>query len=146
MKQISIFNHVLGPVMRGPSSSHTAGAYHIASVVRSMLGATPARVVCAFDPGGSYAHTYAQQGADRAFAQGLMGSPLTDESFFRALELAHALALPLRLWKAQNACFRLAGKPLARLEAKARAGDAAAGKWVEAFKRLAKLLGVKAEE
>jgi len=96
MKQISIFNHVLGPVMRGPSSSHTAGAYHIASVVRSMLGATPARVVCAFDPGGSYAHTYAQQGADRAFAQGLMGSPLTDESFFRALELAPAAGLELR--------------------------------------------------
>jgi len=30
MKCISIFNHVLGPVMRGPSSSHTAGAFHIA--------------------------------------------------------------------------------------------------------------------
>ena len=96
MKQISIFNHVLGPVMRGPSSSHTAGAYHIASVVRSMLGGTPARVVCAFDPGGSYAHTYAQQGADRAFAQGFMGSPLTDETFFRALDLAPAAGLELR--------------------------------------------------
>ena len=68
MKQISIFNHVLGPVMRGPSRSHTAGAFHIASQVRSMLGGTPARVVCAFDPEGSYAQTYAQQGADRAFA------------------------------------------------------------------------------
>jgi L-serine dehydratase len=96
MKQISIFNHVLGPVMRGPSSSHTAGAYHIASVVRSLLGGTPRRVACAFDPGGSYAHTYAQQGADRAFAQGLMGTPLTDERFFRALELAPAAGLELR--------------------------------------------------
>jgi L-serine dehydratase len=96
MKQISIFNHVLGPVMRGPSSSHTAGAFHIASMVRSMLGATPARVVCAFDPGGSYAQTYAQQGADRAFAMGLMGRPLTEAAFFQALELAPGAGLELR--------------------------------------------------
>ena len=96
MKQISIFNHVLGPVMRGPSSSHTAGAFHIATMVRSLLGGTPARVVCAFDPGGSYAHTYAQQGADRAFAQGLMGRPLTDEDFFLALTEAPAAGLDLR--------------------------------------------------
>jgi L-serine dehydratase len=82
--------------MRGPSSSHTAGAYHIASVVRSLMGGTPARVVCAFDPGGSYAHTYAQQGADRAFAQGLMGRPLTGEDFFRALERAPGAGLELR--------------------------------------------------
>lgn len=66
------------------------------------------------------------------------------ETAVEALELAHSLALPLRLWKAQNACFRLAGKPLARMAAKAAAGDATAGKWVEAFLRLAKLLGVKA--
>lgn len=96
MKQTSIFNHVLGPVMRGPSSSHTAGAFHIASQVRSMLGGTPSRAVCAFDPGGSYARTYAQQGADRAFAMGLMGRPLTDGAFFDALELAPGAGLDLR--------------------------------------------------
>jgi len=96
MKQISIFNHVLGPVMRGPSSSHTAGAFHIASQVRSMLGGTPVRVVCAFDPEGSYAQTYAQQGADRAFAMGLLGRPLTEPAFFEALELAPGEGLDLR--------------------------------------------------
>ena len=96
MKQISIFNHVLGPVMRGPSSSHTAGAFHIASQVRSMLGGTPTRVVCAFDPEGSYAQTYAQQGADRAFAMGLLGRPLTEPAFFEALELAPGEGLDLR--------------------------------------------------
>ena len=96
MKQISVFNHVLGPVMRGPSSSHTAGAFHIASLVRSMLGGCPDQVVCAFDPGGSYAHTFVQQGADRAFAQGLRGVPLTDAGFFQALDLAAAEGLDLR--------------------------------------------------
>jgi L-serine dehydratase len=92
----SIFNHVLGPVMRGPSSGHTAGTYHIAKVVRSLLGGTPKRVVCAFDPSGSYATTYAQHGSDRAFAQGLLGRPLTDETFYRALDLAPTLGLDLQ--------------------------------------------------
>ena len=36
MSSISIFNDVLGPVMRGPSSSHTAGSYNIARVLRSL--------------------------------------------------------------------------------------------------------------
>lgn len=95
MKPISIFNHVLGPVMRGPSSSHTAGAFHLGSMVRSLAGGSARRVRIAFDPGGSYAQTCAQQGADRAFAMGLMGRPLTDESFFTALEDARRAGLDL---------------------------------------------------
>ncbi len=93
---ISIFNHVLGPVMRGPSSSHTAGAYHIACMARDLLGAAPCRATFAFDPAGSYAATYVQQGADRGFAMGLMGKPLTDESFFSALADAAAAGLDIR--------------------------------------------------
>ena len=38
MDFVSIFNDVLGPVMRGPSSSHTAGAYRIGTIARSLLG------------------------------------------------------------------------------------------------------------
>lgn len=95
MKRFSIFNHVLGPVMRGPSSSHTAGAYHLGCMVRSLAGGFVRRARIAFDPDGSYANTYAQQGADRAFAMGLMGKPLTDESFFTALEDARPAGLDL---------------------------------------------------
>lgn len=96
MKSLSIFNHVLGPVMRGPSSSHTAGAFHIASMARAMSGGIPRRAVIVFDPGGSYARTYSQQGADRAFAMGFLGKPLTDESFFSALDDAPRAGLDLR--------------------------------------------------
>jgi len=96
MKTISIFNHVLGPVMRGPSSSHTAGAFHIASMARSILGSTPKHVVLAFDSEGSYAPTYQPQGADRGFAMGLMNRLLTDESFFSALTDAPAAGMDLR--------------------------------------------------
>jgi len=88
MDFISILNDVLGPVMRGPSSSHTAGSYHIGRLVRSLLGEAPARAGFAFDPDGSYAATYRQQGVDLALTAGLLGWPITDERFARALTLA----------------------------------------------------------
>ena len=56
MSFISIFNDVFGPVMRGPSSSHTAGGYRIARLVRDFLSEEPTSVQCTFDPSGSYAH------------------------------------------------------------------------------------------
>jgi L-serine dehydratase len=88
MKTTSIFNHVIGPVMRGPSSSHTAGAFHIGAMARALLGAAPAAAAIAFDPAGSYARCCRQQGADLAFAAGLMGWPMTDERFPQALQAA----------------------------------------------------------
>lgn len=87
---LSILNDVLGPVMRGPSSSHTAGSYHIARILTTLLGSRPASVAFTFDPTGSYARVYRQQGVDLAFATGVMGWDLTDERYFRALELAAA--------------------------------------------------------
>jgi L-serine dehydratase len=83
---ISILNDVLGPVMRGPSSSHTAASYHIGRLVAALLDAPPVSVQVSFDPGGSYGQVYRQQGVDLGFAMGIMGLPLTDPCFFRALE------------------------------------------------------------
>ncbi len=88
MEFISILNDVLGPVMRGPSSSHTAGSFHIGRLVRSLLGEEPARASFTFDPNGSYAVTYRQQGVDLALAAGLLGWPITDGRFAKALTLA----------------------------------------------------------
>ena len=45
MNQISIFNHVIEPIMHGTSSSHTAGAYHIGKMALSMLGSKPKKVI-----------------------------------------------------------------------------------------------------
>ncbi len=88
MEFISIFNDVLGPVMRGPSSSHTAGSYRIGRIARSLLGEEPTQAVFAFDPQGSYAKTYREQGADLGFAAGLLGWEITDDRFPQALEFA----------------------------------------------------------
>jgi len=92
---ISILNDVLGPVMRGPSSSHTAGSYHIGRLARSLLGEEPQSVSFTFDPDGSYAATFRPQSADKAFAAGLLEWDLTDERFGRALECAAEAGLGL---------------------------------------------------
>ena len=91
--------------MRGPSSSHTAGAFHMSQMALSLLGERPVRAVFSFDSDGSYAATYEQQGADRAFAMGLLDIPLTDERFFNALDIASGQGLQVEfcVTKLENA-------------------------------------------
>jgi L-serine dehydratase len=96
MKPVSVLNDVLGPVMRGPSSSHTAAPFFIGTIARALLGEEPVSVTFAFDPKGSFAQVYRQQGTDLGFAAGLMGLPITDESFPRALDLAAEKGLEIK--------------------------------------------------
>jgi len=93
---ISIFNDVLGPVMRGQSSSHTAGSYYIGKLIQELLGETPSEAVFTFAPDGSYARVFQAQGSDLAFAAGIMGWPITDERFHKALEIAEDQNLLIR--------------------------------------------------
>ncbi|MBM3285096.1 MAG: hypothetical protein FJY81_04425, partial [Candidatus Aminicenantes bacterium] len=88
MDFVSVFNDVLGPVMRGPSSSHTAGSCRIGRIAKSLLGEKPVSVTCVFDPAGSYARTYREQGADLGFAAGFLEWSMTEEKFPQALECA----------------------------------------------------------
>jgi L-serine dehydratase len=85
----SIFNDVLGPIMRGPSSSHTAGAYRIARVTRALLGEPPSSIRVRFDPDGSYAPTYEALGVETAFCAGLLGWEMTDPRYGSAPKAAH---------------------------------------------------------
>jgi L-serine dehydratase len=90
MDFVSIFNDVLGPIMRGPSSSHTAGAYHIGKMARALLNDDPAFVRLTFDPQGSFAPTYIPLGVDLAFTVGCMGWSMLDERYFEAPSRAKA--------------------------------------------------------
>jgi len=92
---ISILNDVLGPVMRGPSSSHTAASYRIARLAVALFDAQPASVRVIFDPAGSYGQVYRQQGVDLGFAMGLLGLPLTDATFFQALDVVSSRGIDL---------------------------------------------------
>ena len=69
MKYRSVFD-IIGPVMIGPSSSHTAGAARIGRVARSLFRREPRRIVVSFY--GSFAETYKGHGTDVAIIGGLL--------------------------------------------------------------------------
>ncbi len=87
MPLAGILNNVIGPVMPGSSSSHTAGPYHIGRICRSMMGEVPASVSFVFEPGSSIAECYHDQGSDLALVMGILDLPLTDPRFKDALTL-----------------------------------------------------------
>ncbi len=82
---------VLGPVMVGPSSSHTAGALRCAQVASSLVDGRVASV--RFTLWNSFAHTYRGHGTDRALVAGVLGLATDDERIRDAFELAHASGL-----------------------------------------------------
>lgn len=84
----SIFNDVIGPVMRGPSSSHVAGAARIASLVRQSVKGKIQSVDVCFDVNGSLAESYNGHGTDIGFASGILGIELTDPRMPHALQIA----------------------------------------------------------
>ncbi len=84
----SIFNDVIGPVMRGPSSSHVAGAARIASIVRQSVGGAPRRVIVDFDVNGSLAASHDGHGTDMGFVCGILGKEITEPDVDRYAVLA----------------------------------------------------------
>lgn len=83
----SIFNDVIGPVMRGPSSSHTAAAHRIGSIVRQICPPEGGRVTVEFDRRGSLATTWEGQGSAMGLISGLLGLSILDRSITRYREL-----------------------------------------------------------
>ncbi len=67
---MNIFD-ILGPVMVGPSSSHTAGAVRIGYIARNLLQDIPSKVTVSFH--GSFADTGTGHGTDKAVIAGLLG-------------------------------------------------------------------------
>ena len=79
MNYPSIFNDVIGPVMRGPSSSHCAAAVRIGRMARDLMDGRIERVRLQFDTAGSLATTHRSQGSDMGFFGGLLGWDAQDE-------------------------------------------------------------------
>ncbi|MCM4164713.1 MULTISPECIES: L-serine ammonia-lyase, iron-sulfur-dependent, subunit alpha [unclassified Arenibacter] len=75
----SIFNDVIGPVMRGPSSSHCAAALRIGRICRDLMNNNIEDVYIEFDPNGSLATTHSGQGSDMGLFGGLLGWNADDE-------------------------------------------------------------------
>lgn len=81
----SIFD-IIGPIMIGPSSSHTAGAARLGKMARCIFRATPKKVDLTLY--GSFAKTYKGHGTDRALIGGLLGYKEDDANIRVAHELA----------------------------------------------------------
>ncbi|WP_280522418.1 L-serine ammonia-lyase, iron-sulfur-dependent subunit beta [Falseniella ignava] len=82
---------IIGPIMVGPSSSHTAGAVRIGNVARQLLGEEPEEVV--FSLMESFAKTYQGHGTDLALIAGVLGFTTKDSDVSLAKERAEEAGL-----------------------------------------------------
>lgn len=86
-KQRSVFD-IVGPVMIGPSSSHTAGAVRLGALARAIVGQRPKDAVIVLH--GSFATTGTGHGTDLALVAGLLGMAPDDGRIPNAFEEARA--------------------------------------------------------
>lgn len=86
---------IMGPIMVGPSSSHTAGAVRIRYITRKLLGEKPVKAELLLH--GSFAATGEGHGTDRALAAGLLGMKPDDERIPHSLEIAREEGLAITI-------------------------------------------------
>ncbi|MBN2879660.1 MAG: L-serine ammonia-lyase, iron-sulfur-dependent subunit beta [Clostridia bacterium] len=97
MESYGIFD-VIGPIMIGPSSSHTAGANRIGYMARAIYGKKPHRVE--FHLHGSFYKTRKGHGTDRALLAGVMGIAHDDSRIRDAFEIAKQRGIEYAFLKA----------------------------------------------
>jgi L-serine dehydratase len=96
----SVFD-MIGPVMIGPSSSHTAGVVRIAKAAIKVLGGIPDEAEIIFY--NSFARTYEGHGSDRAILAGLMDFNTDDKRIKEAIEIATEKGLKYHFKSVGNA-------------------------------------------
>jgi len=93
----SIFNDVIGPVMRGPSSSHCAAALRIGRMARDLMDGHIETVLVEFDRHGSLATTHASQGSDMGLFAGFLGWDPTDERLADSSQALQAAGIQVQI-------------------------------------------------
>ena len=93
----SIFNDVIGPVMRGPSSSHSAAACRIGLLLRDLMKGEINDVVIDYDPNGSLVTTHESQGTDMGLYGGLLGWQADDERMMKYRELIEEAGINIKV-------------------------------------------------
>lgn len=91
----SVFD-IIGPIMIGPSSSHTAGAVRIGKIVSSIFGEEPTEVE--FQLFNSFAKTYRGHGTDVALVAGILGMDTDDPRIPDSLDIARERGIKV-YWK-----------------------------------------------
>ena len=93
----SIFNDAVGPVMRGPSSSHCAASLRIGRICRDLMENNIEDVLVEFDPNGSLATTHKGQGSDMGLFSGLLGWAADDERLPNYLQGVEDAGIKIRI-------------------------------------------------
>lgn len=96
MTPVSLFNDVIGPVMRGPSSSHCAAALRIGRMARDLMDGEITEVLVEFDRAGSLPTTHESQGSDMGLFGGLLGWEADDERLPNAAQALADAGIKLR--------------------------------------------------
>lgn len=89
----SVFD-IIGPIMIGPSSSHTAGPVAIGQAANKLFGGIPQKVVVHYY--GSFAQTHRGHGTDYAIAAGIQGFAADDSRVPRAPQIAKENGIDIR--------------------------------------------------
>ncbi len=97
MTPVSIFNDVIGPVMRGPSSSHCAAALRIGRLARDLMDGEIEEVLVEFDRAGSLPTTHESQGSDMGLFGGLLGWNADDERLPNSAQALADAGIKLRI-------------------------------------------------
>ena len=90
---------IIGPVMIGPSSSHTAGAVRIGRIAGALLGEDAVKAEIGLH--GSFAKTYKGHGTDKALAAGIMGMEPSDSPIRESLSVAKERGLEISFYLTQ---------------------------------------------
>ncbi len=93
----SIFNDAIGPVMRGPSSSHSAAAVRIGRLARDLMDGVLDQVLVEYDTGGSLATTHQSQGSDMGLFAGLLGWDPDDERLPESARVIEEAGIRVRI-------------------------------------------------
>lgn len=87
MKDYGVFD-ILGPIMIGPSSSHTAGAARLGKIAKEIVGTEFNKVI--FYLHGSFGKTFEGHGTDKALVANILGMDPSDEELRDSFEIAHS--------------------------------------------------------
>ncbi len=93
--QVSIFNDVIGPVMRGSSSSHCAAALRIGRLARDVMNGNISRVLFEMDRLGALPTTHDSQGSDMGLCGGLLGMGAADDGVPTSVDALRAAGMTL---------------------------------------------------
>lgn len=100
MENTSLFD-IIGPVMIGPSSSHTAGAVRLGLMARNIYGAQPSKVQIVLY--NSFSKTQKGHGTDKGLIGGILGWDVDNVNIKNSIEIAHEKNIEIDIFLQEDA-------------------------------------------